>query len=165
MRAGCARRIIDPPIGTRTENWGASKVHVTTGVHNHITATAMAILSENGESHFIVSIDWGWWQGIKDDLLIRGVIIQELGINENQLLLHLTHTHAGPTTSSDVAELEGGQAAIEYHGVAIEAIVSACRQALAESVLVDVTWGQKTSWRLIQTSRQMTLLLLREYLT
>ena len=141
MRAGCARRIIDPPIGTRTENWGASKVHVTTGVHNHITATAMAILSENGESHFIVSIDWGWWQGITDDLLIRGAIIRELGINENQLLLHLTHTHAGPTTSSDVAELEGGQAAIEYHAVAIGEIVSACRQALAESVLVDVTWG------------------------
>ena len=139
--AGFAQREIDPPIGIRSASWGAAKAHVVTGIHNHITTTAMAVKAEDGLINYLVSVDWGWWQGKADDLAVRGEIIKALGIDENQLMLHLTHTHAGPTTASDAAHLEGGELVAGYHATAIKKIVEACQEAVKKSVLADITWS------------------------
>ena len=139
--AGIAQREIDPPIGMRSASWGAAKVHVVTGIHSHITTTAMSVRGENGLINYLVTVDWGWWQGKADDLAVRGEVIKGLGIEENQLLLHLTHTHAGPTTASDAAHLDGGEFVAGYHAMAITKIVEACQEATNKSELVDITWS------------------------
>ncbi|MBI3429385.1 MAG: neutral/alkaline non-lysosomal ceramidase N-terminal domain-containing protein [Actinobacteria bacterium] len=106
-----------------------------------ITTTAMALIPEDGKVNYLVTVDWGWWQGKADDLAIRGEVINELGIEENQLMLHLTHTHAGPTTASDVANEEGGEFVAAYHAKAISQIVAACREAHDQSVVASITWA------------------------
>lgn len=129
ITAGIAQRKINPPLGIRTANWGAGKINIATGIHNNITATAMAVKNGREKFQFLVTIDWGWWQGWADDIAIRGAIINALQIDENQLQLHLTHTHAGPSTASDVAHLEGGQFLADYHAFAINQIIEACKDA------------------------------------
>jgi hypothetical protein len=139
--AGIAQRKINPPIGIRTANWGLAKINVATGIHNSITATAMAVKDGDEKFQFLVSVDWGWWQGEKDDIAIRGKVINALGIEEDQLQLHLTHTHAGPSTASDVAHLEGGELVPAYHTFATNQIIEACKEALAQSCSVIITWS------------------------
>lgn len=141
LRAGVAQREINPPIGIRTASWGAAKRHVATGIHNAITTTAMAVIPEDGPVNYLVTVDWGWWQGKADDLAVRGEVIKALGIDENQMMLHLTHTHAGPTTASDVAHEEGGELVAAYHAKAISQIVAACEEARDQSVLANITWA------------------------
>jgi hypothetical protein len=141
IRAGVVQREINPPIGIRTASWGAAKRHIATGIHNQITTTAMAVISESGVINFLVTVDWGWWQGKADDLAVRGEVIKALGIEEDQLMFHLTHTHAGPTTASDVAHEEGGELVAAYHARAINQIVKACQEAVDNSVLADITWA------------------------
>ena len=131
LTAGMAQRIINPPIGIRAASWGAAKIHVATGIHNNITTTAMAVKVDGGKFQYLVTVDWGWWQGKADDLAVRGVVLQELGIEENQLQLHLTHTHAGPSTASDIAHLEGGEFVADYHKFATSEIIAACKVAAA----------------------------------
>jgi hypothetical protein len=141
IRAGIARRQINPPLGIRTASWGAAKVHVSTGIHNQITTTALAVITDSGEANYLVSVDWGWWQGKDDDIAIRGEVIKALGIDENLLMLHLTHTHSGPTTASDAANLEGGELVAAYHSIAIAQIIAVCREAVEKSEVADITWA------------------------
>lgn len=141
LTVGIAQRVINPPIGIRAVSWGAAKIQVATGIHNNITTTAMAIKDESNKLQFLVTVDWGWWQGKADDLAIRGIILKELDIEENQLLLHLTHTHAGPTTASDVAHLQGGEFVASYHSFATAEIVSACKEAVSKANFATITWS------------------------
>lgn len=142
LTAGIAQRKIDPPIGIRAASWGAAKIHISTGAHNNITTTALAVKNSADNSfQYLVTVDWGWWQGKIDDLAVRGKIIEELGIDENQLQLHLTHTHAGPTTASDVAHLEGGDLVQPYHDFAIQEIIGACNEAAKSAKAATITWS------------------------
>ncbi len=139
--SGVAQRTINPPIGIRAASWGAAKIHVATGIHNNITTTAVAVKAISGQFQYLVTVDWGWWQGKTDDLAVRGVVLKELGIEENQLQLHLTHTHAGPTTASDVAHLEGGEFVAEYHKFATAEIIAACKEAAEKALPATMTWA------------------------
>ncbi len=141
LTAGMAQRTINPPIGIRAASWGAAKIHVATGLHNNITTTAMAVKNQDGKFQYLVTVDWGWWQGKTDDLSVRGVVIKELGIEENQLQLHLTHTHAGPSTATDVAHLEGGELVADYHKFATTEIIAACKEAASSAIDATITWS------------------------
>ena len=140
LKAGVAQRNIDPPIGIRAASWGAAKSHVATGLHRDITTTALAVL-HGSTPLYLVTVDWGWWQGVKDDLNIRGKVIAGLGIKEDQLQLHLTHTHAGPNTACDVAHLEGGELLAPYHQFAVDSIISACKEAKDGALAATITWA------------------------
>ena len=140
LKAGVAQRNIDPPIGIRAASWGAATSHVATGLHRDITTTALAIL-HGLTPLYLVTVDWGWWQGVKDDLNIRGKVIAGLGIKEDQLQLHLTHTHAGPNTACDIAHLEGGELLEPYHQFAVEAMISACKEAKDGAIAATLTWA------------------------
>ena len=140
LKAGVAQRNIDPPVGIRAASWGAAKSHVATGIHRDITTTALAVL-HGSTPLYLVTVDWGWWQGVKDDLNIRSKVIAGLGIKEDQLQLHLTHTHAGPNTACDVAHLEGGELIAPYHQFAVDSIISACKEAKDGAIAATITWA------------------------
>ncbi len=142
LKVGVAQRTINPPIGIRAASWGAAKSSVATGIHRDITTTAMAVLDDMGGSPlYLVTIDWGWWQGVADDLAVRGKVIEGLGIAEDSLQLHLTHTHAGPNTASDVGELEGGDLVAPYHRFATTSIIDACKEARDKATDAEITWA------------------------
>jgi hypothetical protein len=141
IQAGMVQRKIRPPLGVRTGNWGAARSQISDGFHNEITTTVLALRPEGGLPHFLISVDWGWWQSRVDDLAIRGEVIKALQVDEDRLLFHLTHTHAGPTTASDAGSLPGGENLDKYHKAATQEFISACKEAIDISELADINWS------------------------
>ena len=141
-RVGVARRDITPSLGIRTANWGAiGRNEIALGVHQPLTATALALSSESDEPVFIVSLDLGWWRHIRDDYSVRRPVLDALGIEERQLLLHLVHTHSGPSTSSADVDKPGGEFIPGYLTAVAEAVIDVCRSATATLTNGGTTWG------------------------
>jgi hypothetical protein len=96
---------------------------------------------QDGQPVFLVSADLGWWRAIDDERSVRSPVLSALDVSEDRLLLHLSHTHAGPCMSQADIARPGGDLVPEYLERVSSAIVEACRQALNEQVPCDVTWA------------------------
>ena len=131
---GVARAEITPSLDTYSRNWGASTHDFATGVHRPLTATALTI-QESPESIplVLISADLGWWRTQSDEALVRGGVLEALGLPEANVLLCLTHTHAGPVLT-DKAYLEFLRATL----------AQLAQQALANAQPATVTVGQTT---------------------
>lgn len=141
--AGVSRRDITPPVGIRTANWGAAGRHeVALGIHQPLTVTALALAGEDGLPRLVVSADLGWWRQIDDEQSVRLPILAALGIQEEQLMLHLVHTHAGPSTSRTEPDAAGGELVSGYLDDVTRTVVNACKDALATAVPCQITWGR-----------------------
>jgi hypothetical protein len=140
--AGVGRRDITPEAGIRLCVWGApDSPEIAEGVHQPLTVTALALSGPPGEPIFLVAVDLGWWRAIDDEQSVRLPVLSALDIREERLLLHLSHTHAGPCMShADVAR-PGGDLVPEYLERVSSAIIEACHEALDQLTPCDVTWG------------------------
>jgi len=138
-RIGIARRDITPPVGIRHRNWGAQTHDVAEGVHRPLTATVMTFQTERSEPPVVlVSLDLGWWRTPRDELAVRRPVIETLGLPEANLLICLSHTHAGPTTHLGDANLPGGELVAPYLADVAKTVIAATEEALkaaAPSVL------------------------------
>jgi len=134
-----ARCDITPEVGIRARNWGAARTERSTGVHMPITGTALCINSPDGSS-FLVTLDLG---GLRPsaDASIRGRILSGLGIEEDNLLLHCIHTHAGPCCSPDEVDLEGGEMVPAFLEMIVERVTDMCRRAERSAVEASLTWA------------------------
>lgn len=94
---GVAQAEITPSLDTYARNWGASTHDFATGVHRPLTATALTI-QESPESVplVLISADLGWWRTQHDEALVRGGVLEALSLPEANVVVCLTHTHAGP---------------------------------------------------------------------
>jgi hypothetical protein len=139
---GVSRADITPPVGIRAHNWGASSLEVATGVHRPLTLTALSI-SDGTAAHpaYLVSLDLGWWASAADELALRRRVIDALGVPTDNVLVHLVHTHAGPSIRSDEAGLAGGDHIAGYLRRLGSAIIDACVDATLASHPASVTWG------------------------
>lgn len=137
---GAARRDITPPVGIRARNWGAATQDRCTGVHRPILVNAVCFIDTAGESRYLVALDL---VGLHDapDQAIRPRVLAELGIDADHLLLHCVHTHAGPSTAPDEADLDGGDLIPAFLTAIVNGVVDACRQALGAAVPATITWG------------------------
>lgn len=101
-RFGIARRDVTPPVGIYSRSWGAATHHVAEGVHRPLTATAavFAPLEGEGRSLALVALDIGWFPYAPDELALRRTIMERSGLAEAELLVQLSHTHAGANTNS-----------------------------------------------------------------
>jgi hypothetical protein len=139
---GSSRHEITPPIGIRTANWGAHGRHdVATGVHQPLTVTALALTDDAGSTSYVVSADLGWWRNIDDEQSVRAPVLDALGIDEPQLLLHLVHTHAGPCTTRSQKLDPGGELVDAYLRHVSDTIATACVDARASARPCHITWG------------------------
>jgi len=142
LTAGSSRRDITPPLEIRTANWGADGRHeIATGIHQPLTVTALALSDGAGATNYIVSADLGWWRDCADEQSVRTPILERLGIDESQLLLHLVHTHAGPCTSRAQRLEPGGALVGDYLATVTDAVEGACRDARASAKPCHITWG------------------------
>lgn len=139
-KVGMARADITPPVGIRAHNWGAGHTERSTGIHVPLTATALAMVGAD-ETAFLVSLDLGWFTAPAHDAAIRGQVLAALDLPEDRLLLHLIHTHAGPTTSPDEEGLPGGDLIPAYIDQLISTVADICRQAENAAVECDISWG------------------------
>ena len=142
LMAGSSRRDITPPLGIRTANWGAHGRHeVATGVHQPLTVTALALGDDSGLMHYVVSADLGWWRNTDDEQSVRMPVLDALGIDESQLLLHLVHTHAGPCTTRTQHLEPGGALVDRYLRSVSNTIATACLDARDTAGPCHITWG------------------------
>src|SRR5207244_1101646 len=72
---------------------------------------------------------------------VRGRVLAGLGLDEPRLLISLSHTHAGPSTSMDDAPKPGGALIRPYLDAVAEAALAAAREALATSVEATLAWA------------------------
>jgi hypothetical protein len=105
---------ITPPLGIYSRNWGAAKFDVATGLHKPLYMTCLVTQSAEGKIAVIIAADLGWWKNNDDELNLRRGILTECGLNEEQLLFCLSHTHAGPSICSHDKDQVGGAYIIPY---------------------------------------------------
>lgn len=142
LRAGVGRADITPPVGVRAHNWGASRTEVATGVHHPLSATALAFHDPGaGRWRYVLSLDLGWWRDAASFERLRDPVLAGLGAEPDDLLLHLVHTHAGPSVSDLGLDLPGAELLDGYHDDLVAGALAACRAALSGAADAVVTWA------------------------
>lgn len=125
-RVGTSRWDITPSLEVAARNWGAAKHLFAKSVHRPLTGTALAISSVEEESValLLIVLDLGWWLRHADAEALRERILRELELPEANLIIHLTHTHAGPVLDSESPPESNPQAGRDY----LEQLASSCVQ-------------------------------------
>lgn len=142
LRAGVARGDITPPVGVRAHNWGASRTEVATGVHRPLTATALAFHDPAASRwRFLLTLDLGWWRDQESFRRLRDPLLAALGAEPDDLLLHLVHTHAGPSVCDLGLDLPGAGLLDGYHDQLVATAVEVCETARRGAVDAVVTWA------------------------
>lgn len=139
LRIGVAQVDITPPIGVRAHNWGASRTGIATGVHRALTATALAVEDEGG-IHYLISADLGWWGSTGSFRTVFDPLVARLDTDPDDVLLHLVHTHAGPSLAEADTDLPGADVLREYIVTLIERlgdVAEAAREDISPGI---VTW-------------------------
>src|ERR1043166_5809595 len=138
--AGVAREDITPPVGIYARNWGAATHDAAEGVHRPLTATALALSREGSEPLLLIAVDLGRWRSLADEWLVRGALLQELGLDASHALICLSHTHAGPSVFRDDADKPGGHLIAGYLELLRERIVRVASAALAARRPARLSW-------------------------
>ncbi len=139
---GIARRDITPPAGIRAKNWGPADWERSEGAHRPMTLTALAV--GGAEPVLLIAVDGTWWRRVDDEWSVRSRVLDALGLRDDQLMIALSHTHAGPVLCSADADLDGGDLIPGYLDRLAEAATDAGREALqsAEPASIDWTSGR-----------------------
>ncbi|MDW8351769.1 MAG: neutral/alkaline non-lysosomal ceramidase N-terminal domain-containing protein [Anaerolineae bacterium] len=140
---GVARRDITPPIGIYNRNWGAATDEVATGIHRPLTLTALTLqrAAEHAQPLVLLSLDLGWWRTREDEWEVRSAILDALGVDERCVLLHLTHTHAGPSICREDADRPGGHLVGAYLDHVKAMCVQAAREAVQRAAPATLDWA------------------------
>ena len=142
---GAARADITPPVGIYNRNWGAAKRDVASGIHRPLTTNVLTLQqTEDGPPLVLVSLDLGWWKTFGDEWVIRGALIEALGLDPARVMVNLSHTHAGPALCRDDADKPGGDL-IEPHLLRVrDAVIECARRAIAgrQEAILDWSYGK-----------------------
>ncbi|WP_406247544.1 hypothetical protein ACI7YT_18065 [Microbacterium sp. M] len=144
VRVGVARRDITPPIGIRAKNWGPADWERSEGVHRPFALTALALIGGDDRQRLLLAVDGTWWRRVADERRVRETILEGLGLEPDQLMLSLSHTHAGAVLCASDAHLPGGELIPGYLDALAAAGIAAGREALvgAQPGLIEWTQGR-----------------------
>ena len=140
---GVSRRDVTPPIGIYARSWGAATHEVAEGVHRPLTATAALFAPRDGDGPelALVALDIGWLQYAPDELGLRASIKERTGLAEEQLLIAMSHTHAGANANSQLRDRPGVELIQPYLDGLAEHIADAILEARATQSEALVTYG------------------------
>jgi hypothetical protein len=145
LTAGVGRADITPPVGVRARSWGAARTDVATGVHRPLTATALAFRDEAaGRWRYLLTLDLGWWRDAASFTRLRDPLLTALDAEPDDLLLHLVHTHAGPSVCDLGLDLPGADLLPGYQQTLLDGATAACVTARDAARPAVVTWAQGT---------------------
>ena len=142
---GIARRDITPPVGIHNRMWAAASESTASGVHRPLFATALSMRSSASDPPLIlVSLDLGWWRSPADERALRDPVLEHFAIDDAQLMLHLTHTHAGPAISLSSNDKPGGELIEPYLDRVRESVIEAIAESIdtARSACIEWTAGR-----------------------
>lgn len=143
-RIGVARRDITPPLGIRAKNWGPADWERSEGAHRPFELTALAVIAGDDRPRLLLAVDGTWWRRVADEQGVRGAILSALGLDPDQLMLSLSHTHAGAVLCAADAHLPGGELIPGYLEALAAAGVAAGREALDSAVPGLIEWTTGT---------------------
>ena len=131
-RVGVSRWDITPDLDVCAKNWGAAESSFATGIHRRLTGTALAIASckSNEPPLLLLSLDLGWWRSRHDSDALRLQILEQLALPEANVIIHFTHTHAGPALDSDAPAEANPDTGRAYLARLTETCVRGGREAL-----------------------------------
>jgi hypothetical protein len=141
---GVARRDVTPPVGIYSRSWGAATHDVAEGVHRPLTATAavFAPLAGAGSTLALVALDVGWFPYAPDERGLRTAVMERTGLEEPELLVQLSHTHAGANTNSWLEGRPGTDLIASYIARLTEQVCEAVLEARSNLAEAYVTYGQ-----------------------
>ncbi|MBP9902264.1 MAG: neutral/alkaline non-lysosomal ceramidase N-terminal domain-containing protein [Verrucomicrobia bacterium] len=132
-RLGVSRWDITPGLDVSAKNWGAAKHWYAQGVHQRLTGTALAMAAGdgNGPPLLLLSLDLGWWRRRRDAAALCAQVRDQLALPEASVIVHLTHTHAGPVLDSEAPAEANPAACRDYLARLTASCVRGGREALA----------------------------------
>ncbi|MCT9821201.1 hypothetical protein N3K63_13030 [Microbacterium sp. W1N] len=139
-RIGVARRDITPPTGIRAKNWGPAEWERSEGAHRPFELTALGVIADDERPRVLLAVDGTWWRRVADEQRVRGAILSGLGLEPDQLMLSLSHTHAGAVLCAADAHLPGGELIAGYLEALAAAGIAAAREALDAAVPGLIEW-------------------------
>jgi hypothetical protein len=140
---GVGRRDITPASDAPIVNWGAATFTRAAGVHLPLTATALSVRRDADSNElFLVSLDLGWWRTQDAFAGLRDAVARRLDIDDSQIILTVTHTHAGPAI--DPAAVGPGDRAdvTDYLSLLADRVVEAALEARASAAPALLEWGR-----------------------
>jgi len=132
-RVGVSRWDITPALSVCAKNWGAATSWFANGVHRRLAGTALALapLDEGEPPLLLIVLELGWWRSRKDVATLRQQLLAEFELPDQNLIVHLTHTHSGPALDSDAPSEARPDTARAYLARLSETCVEGGREALS----------------------------------
>jgi hypothetical protein len=138
---GIARSTITPPCGIYNRSWGAARHDTAAGFHRELTCTALTLQSARESIPCVlVTLDLGWWKNPEDERHVRHGLIEDLQIDEAQVVVALSHTHAGPSIARQESSKPGGHLIAGYLDLVRNTAISCARRALAQARESTLSW-------------------------
>lgn len=129
-------------------NWGYGDADISTGVHDALSLTALALEpagtddDPGNDVSLVITADLGWWRTTEDEDQVRGAVLAATGLTADRVLLHLTHTHAGPSICREDSDLAGGELVPDYLDALSAAAADAASRAIADLAPADLVWSR-----------------------
>lgn len=138
---GIAREDITPPVGIFAKCWGAATECTATGIDMPLTLTALAFSSaKDPEQRFLlIAIDGPGWHK-EQEYPFRRAVCEANGLNEDQVVDTLSHTHAAVPLTGDNEGLPGGDLVIPYIGEITKTAVRTSQAAFANQQPASLEW-------------------------
>ncbi len=141
---GLGRADITPPPGIYARSWGSSTHDVATAVHKPLYASCVMFRGLDADlSLYLLSLDLSFW-GNREESEIRSQILDKSGLAENQLILHLSHTHSAPRSDLQNAGKPGGNLIQPWRDKIVTGAASAIEEAQNSAQKSVVTWAYGT---------------------
>ncbi len=152
---GIARRDVTPPLEVRARCWGAAEHEHATGVHRPLTLTALVLGAGTDDALVLISADLTWWRSAAVEHGVRRRVLDALALDPARLMLHLVHSHAGPTLGYEGADERQREALTGYLATVADAAVAATRAAIETRVDAQLEWG--VGWSGLAADRDLTV--------
>jgi hypothetical protein len=122
--------------------WGAATHDRATGVHQPLRATAawFGPAGDGGESQLVIALDHCILDGIELDAL-RGKAAAAVGLQRDQVLVTLSHTHGSGWLSRSRSHLPGGELIAPYLDQLADVCSRAAGEAAAAARPAVITYG------------------------
>ncbi|MGD9520188.1 MAG: neutral/alkaline non-lysosomal ceramidase N-terminal domain-containing protein [Armatimonadota bacterium] len=139
LQAGFGKADLTPPLGTHLA--GHFSERPAQGIHDPLLATA--VVMESGDERLaIVSCDL---LGVPREVVrsVRDLVHQQVGLEAHQVMVHGTHTHAGPEMRSERHGVDG-----RYVDLAIQKIATAVVLAVRNLAPCELVFTRGSESRL-----------------
>jgi hypothetical protein len=115
---------------------------IAAGIHRLLMASCVMFRNpDSGRELYLLCLDLGWWRDNVDELQTRSTILRAARIDEDQLIIHMGHTHSAPATNLQNVDRPGGHLIPGYRAQVEHTAAQVIREARANAQPAVVSWS------------------------